>query len=172
MKAQANKVSPRKTNALRSGKQRRAEIIAARRRRKTLRLAADQRQSVDLRPPGSAAVSPALLRPYNSYGEPEFVRRGYYTDLAFRCVDCGAAGIWRAERQKWWYEVAAGDVFSTAVRCAACRARERARKAAARQAQIAGQRIRNSSALADVAEGQRAIAGNPQYAPEDQGSQA
>ena len=154
---------------MRSGKQRRSEILAARRRRKTLRVAADQRQSVDLRPPGSVAVSPALLRPYNSYGEPEFLRRGYYTDLAFRCVDCGAENIWRAERQKWWYEVAGGDVSSTAVRCAACRARERARKATARQAQLAGQQDKMPSALAvDGADQTRTPAAAARHAPEDQ----
>lgn len=123
---------------IKSGKQRRAEIVAARQRRQARRSAACAQQTISLRPPGTAPVELSRLRPYNSYGEPDFVARGYYQDLAFRCADCGAEGVWTAERQKWWYEVAKGEVFTTARRCAACRARERARKMIARQLHQAG----------------------------------
>jgi hypothetical protein len=123
---------------IKSGKQRRAEIVAARLRRQTRRHAACVLQAASLRPPHTAPVERAALRPHNSYGEPDFVTRGYYQDLAFRCVDCGAEGVWTAERQKWWYEVAQGEVFTTARRCAACRARERLRREIARQVHQAG----------------------------------
>jgi ribosomal protein S27AE len=83
-------------------------------------------------------VTPSLLRPNNSYAAPEFVRRGYYEDVAFRCIDCGAEGVWFAERQRWWYEVAGGDVFTTARRCPACRANKRLRTDQARQTHLAG----------------------------------
>ncbi len=124
--------------AYKSGKQRRAEICAAR-AAKRLRRPAPAAQPVQApRPRGTAPVAPGQLRPHNSYGEPDFVRRGYYEDLPFRCVDCGAEGVWTAVRQKWWYEVAKGDVFTTALRCAACRAKERLRKEAARRAHQEG----------------------------------
>jgi hypothetical protein len=41
-------------------------------------------------------------------------------------------------QQKWWYETAKGDVFTKAVRCRACRTKERARKAAARRVHLEG----------------------------------
>jgi putative zinc ribbon protein len=123
---------------IKSGKRRRAEIVAARKRRQARRSAVGVLQAISLRPPRTAPVERAALRPHNSYGEPGFVTRGYYQDLAFRCVDCGAEGVWTAERQKWWYEVVKGEVFTTARRCAACRDHERARKIIARQVHQAG----------------------------------
>jgi hypothetical protein len=122
-----------------SGKQRRTEIRAGRLRKQARRAAAVRAQAIRApRPPGTAPVAPERLRPCNCYGAPAFVARGYYEDLEFRCVDCGKEGVWFAERQRWWYEVAQGEVFATARRCAACRARERERKTAARQAQREG----------------------------------
>jgi hypothetical protein len=122
---------------MKSGKQRKAEIKAARLKRSAglqdlpERLAAYLSANV-------VACNPAQLAPSNSYGAPEFVHRGYYVDTAFRCKECGAEGIWTAARQKWWYEVAKGNVETRAVRCKACRAHERARKAIARQIHQAG----------------------------------
>ncbi|MGA3844764.1 zinc-ribbon domain-containing protein [Ralstonia nicotianae] len=65
------------------------------------------------------------LAPCNSYGEPEFARRGYYVDLPFTCRDCASQEVWTAAQQKWWYEEAKGYVDSTAVRCLACRRQRR-----------------------------------------------
>jgi hypothetical protein len=65
------------------------------------------------------------LEPYNSYGSPDFVRRGYYLDVPFRCVDCNVEQVWTATQQKWWYEVAKGYVYSTAKRCLPCRQKRR-----------------------------------------------
>jgi hypothetical protein len=70
-------------------------------------------------------VNPELLRPYNSYGVPVFVSLGYYVDYAFVCRDCGRDQVWRAAQQKWWYEIAKGQVYSMAVRCRSCRAKDR-----------------------------------------------
>lgn len=81
---------------------------------------------------GKVLVNSDNLRPSNSYGTPDFVVRGFYEDKPFSCTACGAAQVWRATQQKWWYESAKGDVWTTAVLCRPCRARERARKAAAR----------------------------------------
>ncbi len=77
-------------------------------------------------------VNEALLAPNNSYGAPDFVRRGYYVDLVFKCVDCGTEEIWAGTQQKWWYEVAKGFAYSTAIRCRSCRRKERARREEAR----------------------------------------
>ena len=135
--------------SFKSGKQRRAEMRAARQRRQTRLASRDARAAspVPCRPTGCVTVDPARLRPNNSYGVADFVARGYYRDIAFRCIDCGAEGVWTAERQRWWYEVAGGDIFTTARRCAHCRAVERQRKEAARQSALAGY-LRKLAALA------------------------
>jgi hypothetical protein len=70
-------------------------------------------------------VNVEALRPYNSYGVPLFVGLGYYVDRPFICRDCDEVQVWRAAQQKWWYEVAKGQVYSTAVRCRRCRANRR-----------------------------------------------
>jgi hypothetical protein len=96
---------------------------------------------------GPARVNVAALAPYNSYGEPEFVRRGYYEDRQFVCAQCRAPQVWRAWQQKWWYEVAKGHVESTAKLCRTCRRREQARRAEARRVHLEGlQRKRTRSA--------------------------
>lgn len=115
-----------------SGKQRSSEIKAARRGRRQARSAAN---ALPARPPGRwVAVDYERLVPNNSYGQTDFAARGYYLDRPFCCVDCGAACVWSAERQRWWYEVAGGSQYATATRCAACREKERLRKAQSRQA--------------------------------------
>lgn len=55
--------------------------------------------------------------PNNSYSAKPL----YYTDVEFTCRDCGKQEVWTAEQQKWWYEVAKGSLYTTAVRCRACR---------------------------------------------------
>ena len=134
--------------SFKSGKQRRAEMRAARQRRQTRQASREALAAspAPWRPTACVMVDPSRLRPNNSYGVAGFVARGYYRDLAFRCIDCGAEGVWTAERQRWWYEVAGGDVFTTARRCAHCRAVERQRKAAARHSALAG-RLRQLAAL-------------------------
>ena len=64
----------------------------------------------------------------------------YYTDRPFTCKDCGQACVWRAEDQKWWYEEMHGLLDATAVRCRACRIRERERKAEARRVSEEGKK--------------------------------
>jgi hypothetical protein len=58
---------------------------------------------------------------------------GFYRDRAFICKDCGSEEIWTARRQKWWFEEMHGDPDSTAIRCRACRIKERQRKMEARR---------------------------------------
>jgi hypothetical protein len=87
---------------------------------------------------GKAMVDETRLAPNNSYDQPEFVKRGYYQDKAFWCRDCGKEQLWTASQQKWWYEIARGDVFTQATRCRNCRRRERERRNQARRVHLDG----------------------------------
>lgn len=78
-------------------------------------------------------VNPANLSPGNSYGVPDFVKRGFYVNTPFTCKNCGVPQIWTAQQQHWWYEVAKGYAWSTAVLCRPCRIKEREGKTWARK---------------------------------------
>ncbi|SMC29672.1 Probable zinc-ribbon domain-containing protein [Andreprevotia lacus DSM 23236] len=109
-----------------SGKQKRAAIMARRKeKREGFQSVIATVQPRAVRPAGRAPVDVWALAPSGSVGEPEFVRRGYYEDIAFTCRDCGARQVWTAEQQQWWYETAKGYVYSTAVRCLGCRQQRR-----------------------------------------------
>ncbi|GLS05078.1 hypothetical protein GCM10007860_22280 [Chitiniphilus shinanonensis] len=109
---------------MQSGKQKRAAIMAQRKLKRD-QAAAARIPPPQPRPKGAVTVDAAQLAPYNSYGWPDFVIRGYYVDLAFTCRDCGAHQVWTAEQQQWWYETAKGYVYSSAVRCLGCRQQRR-----------------------------------------------
>ena len=126
---------------MRSGKQRRAEIKAARLRqnekhKELLRMTCSPAAALLTALGRPVPVDITQLAPDGSYDVPEFVRRGYYLDMPFRCVDCGQEGVWTAERQRWWYEVAKGGVWTTARRCKVCRAKERERRELIRKVQL------------------------------------
>ncbi len=87
---------------------------------------------------GKAAVNAALLAPNGSYDSPEFLKRGCYRDEPFTCRDCGREEIWTASQQKWWFEIAKGEVFTRASRCRNCRRRERERRNEARRVHLGG----------------------------------
>ena len=147
---------------MKSNKQRRQEIKAHRLRRIAQKARISNARPVD-RPVGTVEVTPTLLRSNNSYGIPDFVQRGYYQDRPFRCKDCGVDEIWTAAQQRWWFEEAQGDVWTVAVRCRACRASERARKAEARRIHLEGLAMKQER-LSSNADGQR-------HAPSDQDQQ-
>jgi hypothetical protein len=86
----------------------------------------------------TAPVNESLLAPYNSYGVPKFVERGFYIAVPFCCAGCGAEEIWTATQQKWWYEVAKGYVYSTAKLCRSCRRKEQERRNNARRVHLQG----------------------------------
>ena len=92
-------------------------------------------------------VNPENLRTNNSYGTPDFVKRGYYLDMPFNCKACGIAQVWTETQQKWWYESAKGDVWTKAVLCRPCRKREQARRAAAREVHLAGLAAKGKNAV-------------------------
>jgi hypothetical protein len=122
---------------MKSNKQKRLELEAKRQHR-AKKTALRSRQQRPPTPYGTVPVNPAALRPTNSYGEPDFVTRGFYLDHPFICKDCRKEEIWTAAQQKWWYEIAKGEVWSGAIRCRACRRRERERRAAARRVHLEG----------------------------------
>ena len=122
---------------MKSNKQKRLELEAKRQRREKKAVAVARQTRLPV-PYGTVPVNPTALHPTNSYGEPDFVTRGFYVDHPFTCKDCGKEEIWTATQQKWWYEVATGEVSSGAVRCRACRKRERDRKTEARRVHLEG----------------------------------
>jgi Probable zinc-ribbon domain len=122
-----------------SNKQRAAEL-KARRAKRTLagakkRQAQQRVYAVDV---GGTPVNPALLALDNSYGVPDFVKRGTYLDQSFDCCDCSKREVWSATRQKWWYEVAKGGVWTRPLRCQPCRRKERERIAEQRRVSEVG----------------------------------
>ena len=121
---------------MKSSKQRRAEISAKRRKRAAGREPLRKLPEVALQ--RMIPVNEALLAPNNSYGAPDFVRRGYYIDLPFRCAECGTEEIWTGTQQKWWYEVAKGFAYSAAIHCRSCRRKERERRDEARRVHLQG----------------------------------
>jgi len=123
---------------MKSGKQRRAEIVARRKKLAVKRAARAAAVEFSSTPYKFVPVNEELLAPNNSYGAPDFVRRGFYVDRPFRCVDCNKDEVWTGSQQKWWYEVAKGFVYSTAIRCRLCRRRKRERQAQARQIHLEG----------------------------------
>lgn len=54
----------------------------------------------------------------------------WYVDTWFTCKDCAKREKWTARQQQWWYEVAGGEIETTAIRCKACRRRKRSEDAA------------------------------------------
>ncbi len=104
-----------------SGKKRKAELEAGRKKRAERKRRAATEPMRSTRPVDSVVVNTAALAAYNSYGAPPFVARGYYVDEPFTCKECDVEQVWTARQQQWWYEVAHGPVYSRAIRCRACR---------------------------------------------------
>jgi len=123
---------------MKSGKQRRQEIVARRKKLAVKRDVMAQAAKFKHSPYRIVPVNEQLPAPYNNYGAPDFVGRGYYVDRPFRCVDCGKEEIWTGAQQKWWYEVAKGFVYSTANRCRPCRRKRREKSAASRRIHLEG----------------------------------
>jgi hypothetical protein len=91
-------------------------------------------------PPGAVMADQKELSHNNTYGRlPRF-----YIDTAIVCRQCGTEEVWPAERQKWWYEVAKGNINTAAVLCRACREKEKKRKDESRKVQIEGLKNKQS----------------------------
>jgi hypothetical protein len=130
---------------MKSNKQRRAELAAKREvkrkqaaKEKEAREAARRQLARKSDAKLGIAVDTCALAHDNSYSIPDFVTSGYYVDIPFRCRDCGKNEVWTATQQKWWYEVAKGGRWTTAIRCRSCRRRERQRVAKSRSVHLEG----------------------------------
>jgi hypothetical protein len=141
-----------------SGKEK-AAAIQARRKVKREAARAERRAVIEQRrrqrlldemDVNSVAVDLQKLAGYQGYSVPLYVTRGFYVPVPFTCRDCGQDEMWTPRQQKWWYEEAKGDPFSTATRCRVCRRRERDRKAAHKRASEEG-RARKRAASPDKA---------------------
>jgi hypothetical protein len=101
-----------------------------------------RRKKRDRKHPQCIPINYSALNTGNSLSSPWFwaEAHGFYQDRAFHCRDCGKAQVWKAEDQQWWYEKMQGFIHATAVRCRACRIRERERKAEARRVSEEGMR--------------------------------
>lgn len=118
---------------MKSGKQRRAEIME-RRRTKAAHHKELDRFDLSCRPANSilANVEELQHNPQAVYT----LMPLFYVDMPFVCRGCGSLELWTAKQQKWWYEIAKGSIDSVAVRCRRCRKKEQARKAEARRVHL------------------------------------
>lgn len=94
----------------------------------------DTRNPAVTPPPGAVLADPARLAHNNTYSPlPRF-----YVDRVIKCRECGAEEVWLAGRQKWWYEVAKGSIWTDALYCRSCRTVQKTVKAAARKVHLEG----------------------------------
>ena len=92
-------------------------------------------------PPGAELADQKELSHNNTYGRlPRF-----YIDKVVVCRQCGTEEVWPAERQKWWYEVAKGNINTEAVLCRACRNNEKQSKLEARRVHAEGLKKKRSN---------------------------
>ena len=85
-------------------------------------------------PAGAVAADISQLAHNNTYSPlPKF-----YVDKVVVCRECGKEEVWPAERQKWWYEVAKGNINTEAVRGRDGRHAEKDRKTEARRVHLEG----------------------------------
>jgi hypothetical protein len=119
---------------MKSGKQRREEIKAKRLERLEKHAAVVKLNGqFDVRL-GAVISNVMRLAANNSYG----LWPAFYLDRPFVCCDCGSQELWTAKQQKWWYEIAQGSIYSSAIRCRPCRLTERDRANEARRVSSEG----------------------------------
>lgn len=132
-----------------SGKQKR-RILAVKKEVQRVHAAEKKRlRTIEEKRNLGIAVDETKLSDYGPFSYPAFVGRGFYVDRPFRCKDCGKEEIWTATQQKWWYEVAKGNVRSHATQCHACRRKRREMKVSER---VAANRNRANQGLAPLPE--------------------
>ncbi len=83
-----------------------------------------RREGAHLQPSEKIPVDLSKQAANNSYSHPPL----FYEDIPFVCAGCGKEEVWTARQQQWWYEVAKGSIYARAIRCLACRRRNRAKR--------------------------------------------
>ncbi len=121
---------------MKSGRQRRNEILEARRRRARIAKRASPAPWLepDRVPAGAVPADQSKLLHDNTYGP----RPRFYVDTPFTCIECGTEEVWSATDQKWWYEEAKGKIATRANRCSVCRRKRRFRRSQERRVHIEG----------------------------------
>jgi hypothetical protein len=121
---------------MKSGRQRRAEILERRHRRAGIarRVSLAPWLEPDEVPYGALPADQGKLVHDNTYGP----RPRFYADRPFTCVGCGKEEVWTAADQKWWYEEARGKIASRANRCRDCRRQRRLKRSQERRVHIEG----------------------------------
>ena len=121
---------------MKSGRQRREEILEGRRRRARIakRMSVAPWREPDRVPAGAIPADQANLLHDHTYGP----RPRFYVDQPFTCVECGAEEVWTAADQKWLYEEAKGKVATRANRCLPCRRKRSVRRSQERRVHIEG----------------------------------
>ncbi len=102
-----------------TAKRKKLKVESNREKRQLQRLEEEYRLAGIKIPKGVIPADKSRQVPNNSYSPPP----AFYIDKEFVCVDCGRTEVWTARQQKWYYEVAKGSLYATAVRCRACRKR-------------------------------------------------
>ena len=92
------------------------------------------RKAAAKKPEGAIWADPARMVSVSAYP----VLPLYYADKAFTCARCGAAQLWSAKQQKFWYEIAKGEIQSTATHCRPCRKALRTEKTLAKSRHYKG----------------------------------
>ena len=96
----------------------------------------------DIKPPSDAILADHTQLQHNNTYDPLPL---FYVDKVLCCRSCGKEEVWSAQQQKWWYEIAKGNINSKAIHCRACRDIEKKRKDAARRTHLAGLKRKQSS---------------------------
>ena len=130
---------------MKSGKQRRLEIKERRLARAKAMANGYNTDTLLHHVPADAVMADlSILQSNNNTYGPLPV---FYVDRPFACRKCATEEVWTAKQQKWWYEVALGDINTTAVHCRSCRMVERKRVEEARRISAEGMK-RKQEALA------------------------
>ena len=118
-----------------SSKKRKLEILLKSRIKRIKNLEKIDVYDKNRKPPAdSVKADHDELKHNNTYGPLPL----FYVDKLVVCKDCGKQEVWRADQQKWWYEVAKGHIDSKAVKCRDCRKQDREKKAIARKIHLEG----------------------------------
>lgn len=125
---------------MKSGKQRRQEIRARRIKRALAKITPNNDNpwlmidGVKKLPQGYILADAEQLLHNTTYSPMPL----YYTDRAFVCATCGDHDLWTAKQQKWWYEIAKGNIETFAIHCRPCRIIKRRARDLSRKAHFTG----------------------------------
>jgi hypothetical protein len=98
-------------------------------------LASVDTRNAEVAPPaGAVPADHAELAHNNTYG----LLPHFYVERVVVCRQCGTEEVWPAERQKWWYEVAKGNINTDAVLCRTCREAKKTKRSEARRVHLEG----------------------------------